>query len=74
MRRLQDGLYSEELFTSGAIIELGRWTHARRKFYDAKGSDAQRSAMAMAYIRQLYTIEEEARALITAQKLRWPGT
>jgi transposase len=59
----------DHLFTSGAIIELGCWTHARRKFFDAKDSDAQRSATAIAYIRQLYAIEEEARALITAQKL-----
>jgi transposase len=60
----------DHLFTSGAITELGCWTHARRKFYDAKDSDAQRSATALAYIRQLYAIEEEARELITAQKLQ----
>ena len=60
----------DHLFRSGAIIELGCWTHARRKFYDAKDSDAQRSATALAYIRQLYAIEEEARELIAAQPLR----
>ena len=60
----------DHLFTSGAIIELGCWAHARRKFFDAKDSDAQRSATAMAYIRQLYAIEEEARDLIAAQKLQ----
>jgi transposase len=63
----------DHLFTSGAITELGCWTHARRHFYDAKDSDAQRSATALAYIRQLYAIEEEARELIAAQKLPGPA-
>jgi transposase len=60
----------DHLFTSGVITELGCWTHARRKFFDAKDSDAQRSATALAYIRQLYTIEEEARQRIVAQTLQ----
>jgi transposase len=60
----------DHLFTSGAILELGCWTHARRKFFDAKDNDAQRSATAMAHIRQLYAIEEEARVLVAAQKLQ----
>ena len=44
-------------------------THARRKFFEAKGNDAARSVTAMAYIAQLYAIEKEARAAITAQQL-----
>jgi transposase len=63
----------DHLFTSGAIIELGCWTHGRRKFYDAKDSDAQRSATPLAYIRQLYAIEEEAREFIAAQKWQGPA-
>jgi transposase len=59
----------DHLFRSGDIIELGCWTHARRNFYDAKGNDAARSATAMAYIRQLYAIEAQARTLIDAQNL-----
>jgi transposase len=63
----------DHLFTSGVITELGCWTHARRKFYDAKDSDAQRSTTALAYVRQLYAIEEEARVFIAAQKLQGPA-
>ena len=59
----------DHLFASGAIIELGCWAHTRRKFYDAKDSDAVRSATAMAYIRQLYAIEDETRDRIAADKL-----
>jgi transposase len=60
----------DHLFKTGTIVELGCWTHARRKFFDAKESDAARSAVAMAHIRQLYAIEAEARELIAAQKLK----
>jgi transposase len=63
----------DHLFRSGAIIELGCWAHARRNFYDAKGNDAARSAQAMAYIRQLYAIEAQARDQIDAQKLAGPA-
>jgi transposase len=59
----------DHLFKPGTIVELGCWTHARRKFFDAKESDMARSAVAMAHIRQLYAIETEARELITAQQL-----
>jgi transposase len=59
----------DHLFRSGAMTELGCWTHARRNFYNAKDSDALRSATAMAYIRQLYAIEEEARNLIQLRQL-----
>jgi transposase len=59
----------DHLFKTGTIVELGCWTHARRKFFDAKDSDAARSAVAMAHIRQLYAIETEARELMAAQQL-----
>ena len=59
----------DHLFKTGTILELGCWTHARRKFFDAKDSDAARSAVAMAHIRQLYAIEAEASDLIVAQTL-----
>ena len=34
--------------------------HARRKFYEARGSDAARSHQALAYYRQLYELERRA--------------
>src|SRR6185295_5615458 len=59
----------DHLFKSGAIIELGCMTHARRKFFEAKGNDDARSATAMAYLAQLYAIEKEAREAITTHRL-----
>ena len=37
--------------------------HARRKFYDARKSDAATSTQALAYIRLLYDVEDQAKAL-----------
>ena len=49
---------------SGEIIEVGCMMHARRKFYEARTSDPQRSHQALAWIKLLYDVEnakEEAR-------------
>jgi transposase len=58
-----DGLYA-----GGKITEVGCWAHARRKFYDAKPSDGPRALVALAYIRQLYEVEKEARDLSARQR------
>lgn len=59
----------DHLFRSGAIVELGCWTHARRKFHDAKDSDPARAHVVMAHIRRLYAIEAEAREHSAARQL-----
>jgi len=51
-----DGVYAGE-----KIIEVLCWAHARRKFFDAQGSDAERAVMALAYVRRLYAVEREAK-------------
>ncbi len=56
-----DGLYLPEAGTSAArIIEVACNAHARRKFYEARSSDALRSHQALAYYRQLYALEGSA--------------
>ena len=57
-----DGIYAGE-----KIIEVLCWAHARRKFYDAQTSDPARSLTALAYIRELYAVEGEAKELFAAQ-------
>jgi transposase len=44
-----------------SIIEVACNAHARRKFYDARDSDATRSHQALAYYGQLYEIERRAK-------------
>jgi transposase len=43
------------------IIEVACNAHARRKFYDARGSDALRSHQALAYYTRLYELERRAK-------------
>ncbi len=54
-----DGLYAGE--AGGQVTEVACWAHARRKFYDARHSDAAASAQALAYIRLLYDVEDRAK-------------
>jgi transposase len=45
------------------IIEVGCMAHCRRGFHEAQASDELRSLIALAFIRLLYKVEEEARGL-----------
>jgi transposase len=58
-----DGIYRGE--AGGAVTEVACWAHARRKFYDARNSDAVASTQALAYIRLLYDVEDEAKESAT---------
>jgi hypothetical protein len=61
-----DGIYAGQV--GGQVTEAACWAHARRKFYDARTSDAAMSAQALAYIRLLYDVEKEAKDLPAAQR------
>jgi len=54
-----DGIYAGQ--AGGDVTEVACWAHARRKFYDARNSDAATSTQALAYIRLLYDLEDEAK-------------
>jgi transposase len=57
-----DGLYLPDPRTAAArIIEVACNAHARRKFYEGRGSDALRSHQALAYYCQLYELERAAK-------------
>ncbi len=66
-----DGLYLPDPSTAAArITEVACNAHARRKFYEARGSDALRSHQALAYYRQLYELERAAKDFTDAQRLQ----
>jgi transposase len=66
-----DGLYLPDPRTTAArIIEVACNAHARRKFYEARGSDALRSHQALAYYRQLYELERQAKDFSYVQRLQ----
>ena len=54
-----DGIYLGEI--GGSVKEAACMAHGRRKFHDARMSDAAASTQALAYIRLLYDVEDEAR-------------
>jgi transposase len=56
-------------FIPGGIVEVGCMAHARRYFFEARETDAARSAEALTRIRGFYLIEDEARDLIARQGL-----
>jgi transposase len=65
-----DGLYLPGPRTAAArITEVACNAHARRKFYEARGSDALRSHQALAYYRRLYELERGANDFSDAQRL-----
>jgi hypothetical protein len=51
----------DALYATGRIIEVGCWAHARRRFFDAKASDAGRALPALGFIQQLYAVEREVK-------------
>ena len=51
------------VYASQDVIEVACWAHARRKFFDATKTDAVRSRIALAYVRELYEIERRGRTL-----------
>lgn len=53
-----DGIHKGE--AGGKVIEVACWAHGRRKCYDARTSDAATSTQALAYIRLLYDVEDQA--------------
>jgi transposase len=60
---LQADAYSayDHLYKSGKIVEVGCMMHARRKFYEARTTDVERSHRALAWISLLDDIEREVK-------------
>jgi transposase len=66
-----DGLYLPDPRTAAArIIEVACNAHARRKFYEARASDNLRSHQALAYYRQFYELERQAKDFSDEQRLQ----
>ena len=54
-----DAIYADP---SRTVAEVACWAHARRKFFEAQGSDLMRAMILLAYVRLLYDVEREARS------------
>lgn len=51
----------DAMFKLGHVIEVACWAHARRKFFEAKSTDAPRAHQMLALVGQLYDVEREAK-------------
>jgi transposase len=60
----------DELFrvSKGAVVEVGCWAHARRKFVEAEKTSPREAHEAVARIKQLYAVEHEAKDLDAAAR------
>lgn len=60
----------DALYRSGDVIEVGCWAHARRKFFEARKSDAKRANWILGEIGRLYAIERDAHGLPADERKR----
>ncbi len=51
-----DGIYHAH-----GVREVACWAHARRKFFDARETDAPRAAHMLSLVRELYAVEDQAK-------------
>ncbi len=58
-----DGIYARG-GEGGGVIEVACWAHARRKFFDARETDARRAALMLRMVGRLYAIERAIKARI----------
>ena len=55
-----DGIYTG---SAGLILEVACWSHARRKFFEARSSSPAEASLILEMIRRLYEVEDRARPL-----------
>jgi transposase len=60
-----DGIY---LDSNGLILEVACWAHARRKFYEARSNAPREANQILEWIRQLYDVEDRARAFTPEER------
>jgi hypothetical protein len=53
----------DAVFAKGALVEVGCWAHARRKFHDARATDPGRALPMVKMIGELYAVEKAWREL-----------
>jgi transposase len=72
---LQADAYSgyDALYTTGRVVEVACWAHTRRKFHESRETDPARAHAAIAMIRLLYKVEEEARDLSSDERTGKPA-
>lgn len=67
---LQADAYSgyDALYATGRVVEVACWAHTRRKFHESRETDPARAHTALAMIRLLYQVEDEAKDLSSTER------
>jgi transposase len=60
----------DHVYASNTVHEVACWAHARRKFFDALGSDKKSASYALRHIQALYRVEKLAATKSDAQRQR----
>ena len=60
----------DHLFADGSVLEVGCWSHCRRYFIKALGSDPDRAKAALSYISALFLLEREIASSPPAHRLQ----
>ena len=60
-----DGIF---LGSSGKIIEVACWAHARRKFHDARSNAPREANQVLEWIQRMYDVEDRAADLTAAER------
>lgn len=58
----------DALYASARILEVACWAHARRYFFEAKETNPEVGHAALAWIRQLYDVEDEAKGMTALER------
>ena len=61
------------IFTSGKVIEVACWAHARRKFFEARETDGRRGVQMLEMVRRLYAVEDQAKEQVVKLLANQPG-
>lgn len=59
----------DAMFKIGKVIEVACWAHARRKFFEAKSTDAARAHQMLALVGQLYDVERKTKEEIQKRRV-----
>jgi transposase len=58
------------LYALGETTEVGCWSHARRRYFDARTSDKERALLAIGFILKLYEIDDATKALGPSERTK----
>jgi transposase len=60
----------DAIYAGGRVLEVACWMHTRRYFYEAYQVEAKGPVPALAFIKQLFALEEQAKSMSAEERCR----